>query len=322
MCFCITQKEARVNPLPIIILIPTHNRISLLERTLDSILTCTPPPDRDIRVIVVENGGCHRAENIVRNKLSWITPEYCYFEQGNKSAALNSIIEDIPDSLLIFLDDDVRVDSALLTQYAKAAGTDSEGRFFGGGLLVDLEEPPEEWLRQYLPLSSTGWHPREHAPMGNMYFFGANWAAFSKDIKKAGGFDYEFGPGGKIGGTGQETAMQQKLIKNGVCPHYVHDALVWHYVPKSRCSPEWALNRAYRTAVTSGYKQYGTDSLHSIAGIPFWLARSTVTLVLKSLILAVYGSSQERFRVRFKLYEDLGSIKGRRQRHLEKRAHR
>lgn len=302
--------------IPIAVLIPTHGRPTLLERTLDSVLGCRPP-DRDVQLIVIENGGRHGAEEIVRRKASWVRPRYHYHEQANKSAALNSVIEELPESLLVFLDDDVRVDPALLLSYAEAAGSAREGRFFGGGLLVDYEEPPPDWLLGYLPRSATGWHPRTYRPLGDLYFFGANWAAFSRDIKRLNGFDPQFGPGGLTGGTGQETAMQQKLIRDGVTARYVHDAVVWHYIPKSRATPAWALRRVFRMGVTAGYDSYGVAAPRTLRGVPFWLIRSTLGLALQWGVSLFSGDPAARFRTRFKLMDNLGRIQGARRRYRE-----
>jgi glycosyltransferase involved in cell wall biosynthesis len=207
--------------LPMFVLIATHNRNSLLERTIESLNGCILPEHRSVKLIVVENGGRYGAEDVVRRNQSNLDPEYRYFEMGNKSAALNFVISSLPDSIIIFLDDDVRVEPSFLVHYSRAIGSKTGGFFFGGGLLVDYELSPPKWLIDFLPISAQGWHPKEHAPMGDLYFFGANWAAFTHDILMLDGFDLNYGPGGLSGGTGQETAMQKKFIKNNIKYIYI-----------------------------------------------------------------------------------------------------
>jgi GT2 family glycosyltransferase len=83
-------------------------------------------------------------------------------------------------------------------------------------------------------------------------FLGFNWAAFAEDLHAVGGFDYRKGPGSPTKSVGQETDMQERLLQAGRHGRYVPGAMVWHYVPRSRCSPDWALERAYRIGVQWG----------------------------------------------------------------------
>lgn len=277
------------NP-PLVVLIPTHNRLDLLERTVDSVLACTPPADRLVRVVVVENGGEFGVEELLARKAGWIRPEYYYFSKPNKSDALNSFIETLDDSLILFFDDDIRVDQEILVKYSNAALNVRSGRFFGGGMLVDYEEAPPTWLIEHLPPSAKGWHPETYtATLDNPAFMGCNWAAYSSDIKNAGGFNPKFGPGGTSGATGQETTMQYALLTMGCLGEYVKDALVWHYVPKSRCSVRWSLKRVYRDSIRRGYSQLQPENYRNIGGAPFWmihLAAMQGFEVIKSLFHA------------------------------------
>ena len=67
-------------------------------------------------------------------------------------------------------------------------------------------------------------------------FLGFNWAASASDLIRMGGFNEERGPG--TVSRGQETDMQERMLKDGMRGRYLPDALVWHYVPRARCSPE------------------------------------------------------------------------------------
>lgn len=62
------RETASGQPLPMVVLIPTHGRPTLLERTVDSVLACAPPADRTVRLIVVENGGRLGAEALLAGK--------------------------------------------------------------------------------------------------------------------------------------------------------------------------------------------------------------------------------------------------------------
>jgi glycosyltransferase involved in cell wall biosynthesis len=297
--------------LPIVILVPTHNRPDLLQRTVKHITSCQIPKDRQVTLIVIENGCKSGIERFLFSVgAEWLDMQYEYFSEPNKSAALNYVISKIEDSVILFFDDDIRVHPEILVHYSRAIGKLKSGYFFGGGLLVDYEKAPPDWLLQYLPVSSKGWHPTVHQPLGKMDFFGANWAAFSMDVKNVGGFDTNIGPGSRIQAVGQETAMQNKLKKNGVRPIYVRDAVVWHYVPESRCSPEWALKRTYRTAVKSGLVANKCSFYPSLFGLPRWLLHSIIRNIFLILKSKITGSTLDYFDSRYNLARDLGKLKG------------
>lgn len=297
----------------LVAVVPTHARDSLIERTLDSLIACTPPQDREVQIVVVENGGKHAVETLLRQKVSPYPLIYRHHEQGNKSAALNSVLHEFQDALLVLLDDDVRVDPGLLQHYSAAAGQATEGLFFGGGMLVDYEEPPPSWLARYLPLSAVGWHPAEYTPKGRMSFLGCNWAAFARDILRCGGFDAGFGPGSRTGATGQESDMQFRLKAASVEPQYVRDAVVWHYVPKSRCSPQWALERARRMATASALWMEDKHVAGGLGGVPRWLMRDLAVCLFRVVTTAL-ASQENKFEARFRLNECLGALAGVRRR--------
>lgn len=296
----------------IVILIPTHNRASLLERTLNSVLECTPISDRKVRLIVIENGGQFGAQEIVNSKTSsWIKLEYRFYKLGNKSGALNSVIDTLDNSFIIFLDDDIRVEPSLLIHYSNASLKESGGKFYGGSTAVDYEEKPQEWLLPYLPTSAKGWSPDSFLPIyKDLCFLGFNWAAFSDDIKKAGCFNTLVGPGGTTGGTGQEHDMQKALLSHGVTPVYIKEAIVWHYVPKSRCSPKWILDRTFRNAISNGLQNTTINSQRMLAGIPIWLIKEIIKSGLSVVKSRFHFNEKERFIAMHNFIRNLGTMRG------------
>jgi len=273
--------------LDIRVVIPTARRAKLLARTLASLADCELPAGYQ-ETIVVENGKRGSAEEIVAEAPPAIRPRHIHVAQGNKSEALNEVLAAVSDeSLLIFFDDDIRIAHDTLSRYAIAADSAGEARYFGGPFQVDYEQAPPVWLRRFLPLSAIGWSMEESAARPE-YFLGFNWAAIAGDLRRAGGFDANFGPGSSTGSSGQETDMQQRLRAIGVLPQYVPGAMVWHYVPRSRSTPDWALTRAWKTGIERGL-MHGGNGL-TIAGAPptrYWraarrAARFGITRILPS----------------------------------------
>ena len=82
---------------------------------------------------------------------------------------------------------------------------------------------------------------------------GFNWAAFADDIKRAGSFNPDIGPGRLIS-VGDETDLQKVMLDQGVKGVYLPAGLVWHHVPEDRCSTAWTLERNRRMGLLVGRK--------------------------------------------------------------------
>lgn len=236
---------------PLTVLIPTHGRPTLLERTLDSLAQCLLPGNY-VELVVIENGSRAGAKELVRSLPDRLNARYMHRSRGNKSYALNEALESIDDGLVVFFDDDVEIQSGTLDAYADAAMEHGRGHFFGGTVQVNREKEPPTWVEPSLPDSARG-YVADGSREGK-YYLGFNWAAYSRDLKRLGGFDPQFGPGAPTGATGQETEMQERLRVAGIAPVDVPGAVVSHYVPKENCTVRWMLSRKYRAGLSTYYQ--------------------------------------------------------------------
>ena len=240
---------------PLHLLIATADRSALLARTLTSLADCEMPASL-ASTLVVENGPPGGAEQTTRNADPRLRCGYMHVPTANKSVALNAALRELRSAFVFMTDDDVRFAPGTLMDYA-AAATAGPGHFFGGPTKIDYEAaPPPDWLLEYLPPSARGWCPTPDPslPM-ELGFIGFNWGAFVEDLLEAGGFDAAHGPGSLMGSTGQETQMQKNLKARGVRPVFLPDAVVWHYVPASRCTHDWALRRSGRKGIEMGIRR-------------------------------------------------------------------
>ena len=279
------------------VVIPTHGRPSLLGRTLESLAECRLPATY-AETIVVENGGAWGAEEIVRAAPAVLQARYVPYAVGNKSAALNHVVEPMTDEDFVFFsDDDVRVAPPLLAAYEAAALRYGKGCFFGGPTEVDYEQHPDPDIVHYLPASARGWrHSGPGIEINSPDFLGFNWAAFASDVKSAGGFDPNRGPGAPTGSTGQESDMQRRLLAHGGRGVFVADATVWHYVPQRRCSPEWVLERSQRAGTERGIEraESGLPRYVRFGGRPI----HRLKVVLNTVLSRAHPEFRGRFRAR------------------------
>lgn len=290
------------------VLIPTHGRPVLLERTLASLGACHLPESYR-ETVVVENGSQAGAEAVVADIAAThpaLRLRYLHVERANKSHALNEALATVGEGLVVFLDDDVRVAPQLLEAYAKAARERTEGTYFGGSVAVDYEEAPPEWVVPALPFSARGYRFDQGDRPEPGLFLGFNWAAFASDLKSVGNFDPEYGPGSATGATGQEYNMQRRLQANGVTAEEVPGALVWHYVPRHRCSPAWALRRKYKVGIEDGLQTRAAANRPRFLRVSGHAVQSALAYVKRALLRDAAG----RFSARASLWRDAGFIVG------------
>ena len=138
--------------------------------------------------------------------------------------------------------------------FCKAANEHRGDRcVFGGRLEVKGNFKPADYLAARLPCSMVGFpRPGTKFNPSNDLFLGANWAAYSDDIKSIGGFDTRFGPGSRYNATGQESEAMKKLRSAGAEFVLVDSAVVWHAVEPERYCDEFVASRMYRSGVQAG----------------------------------------------------------------------
>lgn len=297
-------------PFSLIVAIPTSGRLDLLRRTLDSLSRCRIPAGYR-KTIVIENGPKSGVEEVVKSFQPLLMTQYFYEPIGNKSLALNRVLEREQGGLIFFTDDDARFHGEILCAYADAARGIGRGQFYGGPMGVDYEQEPPSWYNTYLPPSAIGLEFGSHRKFLTQDlrpFLGINWAAFAKDLILLGGFNPDLGPGSAIKSTGQEADMHRRLFDSGVQQVDVPEAMVWHYVPKARCSPRWIIKRAYRQGVLRGYV-YGRR-VQAFMGFQVWMVRDWLTLASKVISTSLNGNSQTRFDALYRLALQSGKIQG------------
>ena len=299
------------------VVIATREREALLARTLAALALCRRPEGFS-GTIVVENGRRGGTEALVRAAPASLDARYLFESAGNKSKALNTALAQIGEGLVVFLDDDIRVGPDLLEAYTEAARSSeyaaSDGRgtrhFFGGPVEAEYENAPPDWLIEFLPASARGWRPNDPAEVRQKaLFLGFNWAAFASDLRRVGGFSERLGPGSDAG-VGDEREMQISLIAAGLEGQFVPQALVHHWVPRDRCSPQWTLERAYRNGVRRGLVTPDGQETLTIAGYPLVLIRRTIGRWMRFQLHRLSGNRGRQFAAQFKYHRQRGVLRG------------
>src|SRR5690606_3791775 len=111
--------------------------------------------------------------------------------------------------------------------------------------------------------------------------------------------------GSPTGATGQETTMQRLLRERGVTPIDVREARVWHYVPRQRCSPNWALHRKYKVGLEDGLRARKATDWHALMKAIHQGTRGALSLAKRTLLRDPVG----QFSARMVLWRQAGFIK-------------
>jgi GT2 family glycosyltransferase len=294
-------------PMQTFVVLATRERDELLARTLTSLAQCRLPASF-AGTLVVENGTRAGAERVVGEAAASLEARYLFEPAGNKSRALNAALAHIDDGLIVFLDDDVRPAAEVIEAYAAAARATGPGYFFGGPVEPDYEAPPPDWLTGFLPPSARPWCPDDAQLAAKPFFLGFNWAAFASDLRLVGGFDERLGPGTDVG-IGDESDLQRRLVASGLTAVCVRQALVHHWVPRVRCSPEWALQRAYRSGIRNGWLKQ-EDTGPAIAGYPLRLVKRVAGQWLRRHLVQPGRGPGERFAAQAQYHRQRGVLRG------------
>ncbi len=302
--------------------IPTHGPPRLLRRTLESIALARRP-DGFGQVWVIENGSDAGARAVCDRVGGGLPVEYRHIDAAGRSRALQFAVETLQGGLVVFFDDDVRVDENIFQAYAAAGTRHGEAGVYGGPLLIDYEQsPPPSWLLDHLPASAKGWEPENpDSPIGpGSHFLGANFGAYAQKILEVGGFNPALGTGTAGDPVGEEVDLQDRLLAAGGRGVYVPEAKVWHYVPADRCSPSWALRRLERTWLTAQLVDPQISQGPLLWGVPRWMWRRWLSLGFKALWANLTWDAQRRFEIKKVFYQWRGTMRGYKIGHLQARS--
>lgn len=289
------------------VIVPTHNRRSMVERLLANLLQCEFPADVDIWI--VENGSRSGIEELCSANTVGGRVRYLHSsDAGQKSLALNYGMRSSHADFFVFFDDDIRAPHDIVRTYVEAAQRYGPGHFFGGPLVADAEVACPAHLLPYLPWSATGKsfgeQEREIHQHEFEYFIGSNWAVFRADIEKAGRFAEYLGPSEAVySPLGEETDLQQRLMAASVRAVYLPRAVIYHFVARECYTLRWAKHRSFRLGLTnsiSAIEDQGRSNadFKKLTRLIYNIAKANFKIIASFLI----GFSIER-RTGIKIYE-------------------
>jgi len=304
------------------VLVSSHNRAGLLDRTLRYLNEARHPRDWDVETLVAANACTDRTHTLLdlytcaasdsttrgaRLPLRWVAEP-----RMGKSHALNCAIPLLTSEWVAFVDDDHRVDSAYLESVCRAAETYPDADILCGRILPDWDGSEPAWIhdngpyRIYplpvprydlgdRPLAS----PHETATPG-----GGNLVLRTTLFDRVGDFSTAYGPVGRGLGGAEDHEWVLRAIAAGARVQYVPEIVQYHYVDPARLKLGYLVRKAYERSA-SAVRLGGTGNGSGL--VPAYMIRKTAVYTLAAVTSV--GAQQRRFRL-VRLAASLGEMKG------------
>jgi GT2 family glycosyltransferase len=284
------------------LIIPTYNRWASLERLLISIERLETLPSMQIEILVVDNGSTDGTENFLANettKSRKFSIHVLRERQKGKASALNLGLGTATGDILLVLDDDIVVDSQLLTKhlecYQHTIYDAVQGRVLPG---VDVDGKPadRDRLREYnIPHVDYG---EEFCEIRGVT--GTNMSFKRRVFERVGFFDSRLGPG--AAGFSEDSEYSIRIRKAGFKIGYAPHAIVYHELNPDR------YGRTYNRIVE--YRKGLSRSIYRRDSIVFRVAPNLVANIMRYGLYRLMGKTQKAHKTEGRIMKCWGYLIG------------
>jgi glycosyltransferase involved in cell wall biosynthesis len=250
----------------------TFNRAESLRRTLDSLVAMRVPSDVAWEVVIVNNNSTDHTDNVIGEYVSHLPVKREFEPQTGKCNALNRATDIAKGDYILWIDDDVVVDSGWLAAYVEAFRRWPEAAVFGGRITPRYDAPVPKWIRECEPILVGPYAIRDLSdqvqPLSSDneddFPFGANWAVRATE-QRAFRYNPELGPMPNRVRIHDETEVIGRVLGSGATGYWIPQAMVEHCIGRDRQTLRyiakyyegWGEGMAFRTAAAT-------------AATPFW----------------------------------------------------
>ncbi len=233
------------------LVICSRNRSQDLEHTLDSMLPSLHDDPSLLEILVVDNGSSDTTREIVeRTMTAWPKLRYTSYPVQGLSRARNHGVSIALGDVLVWTDDDVRVDPSWLPNLLHPITSGN------CECAVGRVEIAGHLFRDWMTRKHRVWLAENITP-AKPCLVGANMAISRRALEATGRFDTSLGAGAL--GFHEETLLGMKLEKMGMCPAYVHDAVVIHHFHPSRLTRKSWVKTALDAGTSTAHVRHHWD---------------------------------------------------------------
>lgn len=309
------------------VLIATYNRAERLGETLDVLAASSVPAGLSWEVLVVDNNSTDNTRDVVESRQASypVALRYLTEQRQGRSPALNTAIAATAAPLLVFSDDDVRVDPQWLVN--AAAALRAGWAYVGGPVRPIWEASPPRWLDM---TRSDIWGTIAILDYGTERFsfedrcrvpLGCNMAVRREVIERAGDFRADLGRSNGKMVLGQEVPEWLVRVRRaGFTGLYEPAMIVDHHIPARRLTKayhrRWWIGKGYSRAMFDAAQpvtDQGVDlrAVPHLGALPRFMYTDAVRDLLAFAKALLTRNTEERFRREIRLAFLYGYIKAR-----------
>lgn len=296
------------------VLLCTHNRAALLERTLDYIDQASSPGDVQVQVLVVANACRDGTRALLQSRAEEQHAggyRLRFIEEPipGKSNALNTAIPKLQGDLIAMVDDDHRVDPAYFTAIAESVKCYPVATIYCGKILPDWTGREPAWVHDLssyalyplpIPHYDLGEEPHDIGEGGRLPG-GGNLVLKREVFGRVGQFSTELGPQGHNLAGGEDTDFVQRALAVGERIAYCPAIVQHHFVEQERLVLSYLLEKSFQRSFSATRIR-----VREQAGIPLYQWRKLASYGFRALT-SLYWPEKRFYMVR--LAAALGEIR-------------
>lgn len=236
------------------VVICTHNRAKILEKTLQSFLSLDIRALEDVELIVVDNKSNDDTKEIFDRSVNnfVVDTRYVFEPVLGISNARNRGIREARGQWIAFVDDDVYFDRAWLIEIEHTISAFPDAACISGAVLPHYEvarpnwlDPDPAWLNMESMFSITIFGNEARYLASNETPVGANFAFRLAEIRLLDGFSGVLGRHGKNLLSKEESELYFRFNREGFRAVSAPKAIVHHRIPPDRTTKNWMVRRFY-----------------------------------------------------------------------------
>ena len=277
------------------IVISTWNRSALLSRTLESITKLQCPSGVDWECVVVNNASTDDTDAIVERFAQGGRIRSIYWPTPGLAGARNAGVREAKGDFILITDDDVLVDQAWLTEAVHIKDEHNADLVYGR-IEPDWESGPPRW---YSPLLAGTFGILDHGDKAGVTATGcgagANHGFTSSAFQRLGGYNSSFGLDQNGLGGSEDEDLFQRAHRAGMVVAYQPNSRVSHFIPASRCSKQYLIERFRRGAASHFELLKNQRGGPTVAGIPRYFLRNQLFVGRRWLFSLSTGKQGDAF---------------------------
>jgi glucosyl-dolichyl phosphate glucuronosyltransferase len=266
------------------VIICTYNRERFLAESLISVAN-QHYPDDSYELILINNASTDSTAQIAIDfaKNYPQVPFHCFMETNQGlSHARNRGIAEAQGDVLVFIDDDIRLNPGYLSEISKFYKDNLSAMSTGNTIIPDYINKEPEWMCVYLaPL--VGYHAWSKTVVqysGKRFPVGASMAFRKEVFQKIGGFNTELGRKGKVLAGNEEKDMFFRMRSAGMNCWFLPHVVLYHIIDDLRLTEEYVRKQATGVGLSERIRIRNSGAGEWLLKITSEVFKSLATIVL------------------------------------------